>query len=183
MVDIPTQEPDSFIAGDTVKWKISLSDYKASAGWVLKYALRGAGTINLTATQSGDDHLITIAAATSAGYTAGSYEWMAYVEKDEERTTLYSGYTTIKPNLVTATSSNDRLLQLESDINAINEFIGQNYSYSSYAIAGRSLNRYTITELFTLRDRLQADLNRLKAGEKIRRGQGTKKNILVRFPQ
>lgn len=181
MADIATQEPENFIAGDTVKWKRSLDDYKASASWVLKYALRGAGTINLTATASGDDHLITIAAATSAGYTPGTYSWIAYVEKAGERYTIAQGYTTIKANLATATSVTDRLLSIEADITAINGYLSKNYKFSSYAIAGRSLNQHSITDLFTLKDRLQRELNTLRSEEKIRRGLDSGKIIRVRM--
>jgi len=181
MADIPTQEPESFVAGDTVKWNKSLDDYKASDGWTLKYWLRGASVINITATASGADFSVVIPAATTAGYTAGTYEWISTVEKASERFTVGKGYMAIEANLATATTITNRLIALEADVNAINEFLGKNYDYSSYAIAGRSLNRYTITELFTLKDRLQAELNRLKAAERMRRGLKGKKNILVRI--
>lgn len=181
MTDIATQEPQSFIAGDTVKWKKSLPDYKASDSWVLKYALRGAAVINLTAAASGDDHLITITAVTSAGYTAGTYKWISYVEKAGERYTIEEGYLAIETNLATATTITDRLITLEADIAAINGFLGKNYKYSSYAIAGRSLNNYSISELFTLRDRLQRELKSLKDADKIARGLATNKLIRVRF--
>lgn len=181
MTDIATQEPESFVAGDTVKWKKSLSDYPASASWVLKYALRGAASIDLTATADGDDHLITISAATSEAYTAGTYKWTAYVEKASERYTIAEGYLTIKTDMVAATTITDRVITLEADITAINGFLGKNYKYSSYAIAGRSLNNYSISELFTLRDRLQRELNSLKDADKIARGLATNKLIRVRF--
>jgi len=35
---IPTKEPLTIRAGDTIKWKRSIDDYKASDGWTLKYA-------------------------------------------------------------------------------------------------------------------------------------------------
>jgi hypothetical protein len=181
MVDVATQEPENFIIGDTVKWKKSLSDYKASDSWVLKYAARGPGTINITATATGDDHEINLSAATTGAYTAGTYKWAASVEKDGEKFTIEEGYWEVKANLATATSASDRMLALPADIDAINQFLGKNYKYSSYSIAGRSLNNYSIAELFTLRDRLQRELNSLKDAEKIRRGLGTKKLIRVRF--
>jgi hypothetical protein len=181
MVDIPTREPENFNAGDTVSWKKSLSDYKASDGWVLKYAARGAGSINLTASADGDDHLTSISAATSSTYTAGTYKWLAYVEKAGERYTVGEGYWDIKVNLATATSITDRLITLQTDIDAINAFLGRNYNYASYSIAGRSLNNHSITDLFTLRDRLQAELNRLRDEEKINRGVPTRQLIRVRI--
>ena len=49
--DIPTKEPFEIRAGDTVKWKKAVDDYRASDGWTLKYSLRGnSTTIDLTST-------------------------------------------------------------------------------------------------------------------------------------
>jgi hypothetical protein len=181
MADIATTEPEYFVAGDTVKWKKTFADYKASDGWVLSYALRGAGIVNLTAIASGDEHLVAITPATSAGYKKGTYSFGSYVTKGTDRYTVGSGYIEVKENLATATSFTDRLLTLQADVDAVNAFLGKNYSFASYAIGGRSLNKYSITELYTLRGRLQSELQNLKDAEKIRRGKGTSKLIRVRF--
>jgi hypothetical protein len=183
MADIPSVEPLNIVSGDTVKWTKSLSDYKASAGWTLKYNARGAGSINLTASASGDDYLITIPAATSAGYTVGTYKWNAYVEKDSERYTVAEGYFTVAANLAAANNITDRLITLQTDIDAINAFLGKNYKYSSYSIAGRSLANYSISDLYLLKDRMQRELNRLRDENKLARGVPTKKLIRVRFNQ
>jgi hypothetical protein len=181
MVDIATIEPESFIAGDTVKWKRSFDDYKASDGWVLKYNLRGVASINLTASTSGDDHLITISAATSAAYTAGQYKWIATVEKAGERFTVDEGYTEIKANYATATSITDELITLKAHLAAIEAYVATNYKHSSYAIAGRSLTQYSVTDLFILRDRLARQLKSLQDAEKVRRGINTGGVVRVRF--
>jgi hypothetical protein len=181
MVDIATTEPEYFVAGDTVKWKKTLADYKASDGWTLSYALRGAGTVNITASPSGADHQVDIAAATTAGYAVGTYSFSAYVTKAAERYTVGSGYIEIKKNLATATTFTDRLLTLQADVDAINAWLGKNYSFASYSIGGRSLNKYTIADLYMLRGRLQSELQNLKDAEKIRRGLGTSKLIRVRM--
>lgn len=181
MVNIPTTEPAELIAGDTIEWKRSLSDYKASAGWTLKYALRGASNINLISTASGDDHLINILAATSANYTAGTYAWAAYVEKGSERRTIDKGHLEIKADLSTATTYIDRLRQLEADIVAINQFLGSNYKYSSYSIAGRSMSSHSITDLFLLRNNMQKELIKLRNQEALSRGKASSNKIYVRF--
>ena len=43
--DIPTKEPLTIRAGDTIEWTKSIDDYKASDGWTLKYSFRGTGGI------------------------------------------------------------------------------------------------------------------------------------------
>jgi len=73
MSDIPTTEPLSFRAGDTVKWKKSLGDYPATS-WTLKYFLVIQSDQKIiTASADGTDHLVTITAAASAGYAVGRY--------------------------------------------------------------------------------------------------------------
>jgi hypothetical protein len=184
MTDIATKEPLSFIAGDTVKWKRCLSDYKATDGWELYYSMRGDHSFELEATAQGDDHLITITAAESAAYTAATYKWIAYVEKAGERYTVDQGYMTVQPDLATGTDAiTDELIQLEKDVAAIKAFLAKNYKYANYAINGRSLTNYAMADLFLLKDRLQRELNRLRDAEKLRRGLGTGKTIRVRFNQ
>ena len=61
--------PDPITAGDAFAWKRSLSDYPASAGWVLSYALVKSSTqLTLQGSVDGDDHLISKTAADTAGY-------------------------------------------------------------------------------------------------------------------
>ena len=82
MAETPSKEPSEFRAGDSVKWQKSIDDYKASAGWSLAYAFRGpGGVIDVTASASGDEHLVEITPTTSAAYTAGIYDVIGYVTK------------------------------------------------------------------------------------------------------
>lgn len=105
---IPTTEPTVVRAGDTVKWTRSLSDYPASASWVLKYRLVNAGgEIDITASASGADHLVNVAAAVSADWDDGLFQWQAYVEKAGERYTVGVGQIEIKPNLVAVSGGLD----------------------------------------------------------------------------
>ena len=70
MASIPTTEPETITAGDSLTWKRTLADYPAGT-WTLKYRLINAdGKIDLTATASGTDHLVSVAPDTSAVYTA-----------------------------------------------------------------------------------------------------------------
>lgn len=178
-----TKEPESFVAGDTVKWKKCLASYKASDGWQLAYAIVGASAININASADGDDHLVTITAASSGAYAAGTYKWIATVTKDDERYTVGEGYFDIKPNLANATTYTDDVLRLKKDIAAIDAFLGKNFKYASYSINGRTLTNYGMADLFTLRDRLQRQLNSLLDVEKIKSGKPTRKLIRVRFNQ
>ena len=70
-----TTEPAKIIAGDTLIWRRSdlNSDY-ANSAHVLSYKARlegtGATVITITASASGDDYLVSVAAGTTASSSA-----------------------------------------------------------------------------------------------------------------
>ena len=93
--DIPTKEPLTIRAGNTIQWTKSIDDYKASDGWTLSYSFRGTGgTIDITSSADGDDHAISIAATTTTAYTAGFHDVIGYVEKGSDRYTVYTSRAT-----------------------------------------------------------------------------------------
>jgi hypothetical protein len=62
-------------AGDTLTHSVTLSDYPASAGWVLSYRLipRTGSAITFNAAADGDNFAVSVAAATTSAWTAGTY--------------------------------------------------------------------------------------------------------------
>lgn len=103
-----TTEPTTLVAGDTITWQKSLPDYAADT-WTLKYRLlNAAGKIDITATAIGTDHLVSVSSATSAGWAAGDYDYVAWVEKSGERNTVGQGRITVQPNLATANTYDGR---------------------------------------------------------------------------
>lgn len=107
---VPSTEPTTFRAGDLLTWSKSLSDYPADAGWSLAYTLINASTkITITAGASGANHLVSVAAATTATYTAGSYSLMGRVTKGSEVYTVVDGLSVeILPNLAALTTYDGR---------------------------------------------------------------------------
>jgi len=104
MASTPTTEPAVLTAGDSYTWQRSLDDYPAGT-WTLKYRLiNAAGKIDITATASGADHLVTLTPTTTAAYTAGDYTWTKWVEKTGYRITLATGTITVKPNIAALTT-------------------------------------------------------------------------------
>ena len=79
--EIPTREPKSFIAGETLQWSKSFEDYPASDGWLLKYSLRGPGTAptDIIATADDDDFLVDVDSATTS-LTAGTWRLVGRLE-------------------------------------------------------------------------------------------------------
>ncbi len=99
--EVQTNEPEHLTLGTTWKWKKTLADYLASAGWTLKYYFRKTSALgfSITASASGDDHLVTHAPASQSAYTAGRYEWTARVENaGGEKYVVERGFIEILPD-------------------------------------------------------------------------------------
>lgn len=171
----PEIEPGEFRAGDTTTWVKDVADYPASDGWALKYAFRNAAAkFNITCTTNADGkrYDAEISAATSAGLTAGRYDWIAYVYKAGPpvlQHTVDEGSCTVLPNLSTdanydarsdARKNYDYLLTMYRA--CINVSGGQVVSYS---IAGRSMTYRRGDDISLLRKELQYWAARVEAEE------------------
>ena len=178
-----TTEPSRVTAGDTVTWQKSLSDYPATASWVLSYTLiNSTSKISFTATASGADHLVSVAAATTAAWASGTYSWLAVVTKAAERFTVGQGTIVIGANLAAAATLDTRThaAKVLATIEAYLEAPGS-LSSASYEIAGRKLQRYTIPELLKLRDMYRAEAAREANALRLAAGFASKNQISVRF--
>lgn len=121
MAETATTEPRELRAGLTWAWLRSLVDYPAGT-WTLKYWLVNATShIEITATADGTTHAVSVAAATTAGYAAGDYDWVATVESGSEKYQVCSGRIKVLPRIDQAAALDLRstarkiLDQLEAD--------------------------------------------------------------------
>ncbi len=176
-----TSVPNEITAGDTLSWQITLSDYPASAGWVLHYAIISSlNKYTLDGTASGDDHLISATAAATASYVAGQYSWQAYVTKAAERYTVGSGSIKILPNLAAAVGSYDNRSHVKKTLDAIESWLeSKNPAVSEYEIAGRRMRYIPIPDLLKLRDRYKMELRAEEAAKSS--GIAGKNKLQVRF--
>ncbi len=123
MSTIPAIEPATITAGDTVQWLRSLPDYPASAGWSLHYRLIcSAGIIDITSTASGDDHLVSVPAATSAAWVPGNYTVALAAVNGADRFTLTVPYSAIDvlADLAAATTATDTRTRARRILDALN---------------------------------------------------------------
>lgn len=183
----PTIEPYELIAGDTLRFDKTVVDYTPADGWSLSYSFRSkTGTgFNISASSNANDYSITVAASTTANYTAGTYAWQAYVTKSGERYMVDSGKLTIKANLnaLATSATTDQRTHTRVMVEAIRSVLeGRATSdMESYNIGGRSVNKIPINELADLLQRYE---DRLKAEEGFRKtkdGKGTGRLIKARF--
>lgn len=164
-MDIPSIEPTEITAGDTARWTRSLSDYPASDGWVLSYSLVKASVrIAITSTADGDDHAVTVTAATTAGWAAARYDWQAVVTKATERYTVGVGAITVKPNFATASAGLDNRTParriLDALMAAYETYISSRGHVAEYEIAGRKMKFRTVEELLQQIDHWKREVAR-----------------------
>lgn len=183
---LPTSELAFARAGDTLAWRRILADYPAPV-WVLKYRLiNAAGKIDITAAADGSDHLVNVAAATTANWTAGDYEWVAYVESSAaERYTVSAGRITIKPNLAAQVAGYDARSTARKALDdlraALATWIATNGQVQEYEIAGRRMKYASAGDLRARISLLEREVAREDAAEKLAAGQDPGSRLLVRF--
>jgi hypothetical protein len=184
MSNIPNQEPAALRVGDTWRWTRSLPDYPAPS-WVLKYRFKNAaGGFEVVATASGTDQSITVAAATTAGYTAGKYTWTAWVEGgSSEKYTVDSGTMDVQPDYraaSAATGLDDRShnQKMVAQIQAWLETHAD--GVSEYIIAGRRVY-YTKADLVKMLHNYEARVANEDNAAKLARGEGIGRKIQFRI--
>lgn len=183
-MDIPSSEPAAVQAGDTVKWQRTLSDYPASAGWVLSYRLiNAAGKIDIGTTAAGDDHLVSVTAVTSAAWTAGDYDWVAQVANSGERYTVGSGRITIRPDLAAQAAGYDTRSTAKKLLDAVEAVLANRATRADleYEIAGRRMKSMAHADLLAARDKLKREVAQEAAAARLAAGLSVGRRVLVRF--
>lgn len=182
MASIPISEPTIVNPGDTVRWTRTLADYPASAGWVLTYTLLNAASkITITATASGDDHAVNVAASTSAAWSAGDYAWRAQVALAGDVFTVGEGRLTVAASFAAATL--DTRSSARKALEAVEAYLADpsNLAAAKYTIAGRSLDRFPLPDLWKHRDRLRFEVAREDAAARAAAGLPDTRRVFVRF--
>lgn len=184
-VDIPDTEPTTLRAGDTWKWKKSLPDYPASS-WNLKYRFKSpTAGFEITADESGDEYSVTVAAATTAAYSSGTYSWIAWVEGGtSEKYTVDTGVTVVNPDYRTgtATAALDDRSHARKTLAAIESWIeSRDQGVAKYAIAGREMQYIPVADLIKLRQTYKSEVAAEDAAAAIANGLGTGRRIQFRI--
>lgn len=183
MSTIPDNEPASLRCGDTWQWSRTLSDYPAGT-WTLKYRFKSAASgFEVVAAASGTDHLATVSAATSGGYTAGRYTWMAWVESGAEKFTVDSGTIELLPDYRSgaATVALDDRSHARKMLDQIETWLeSHGDGVAEYEIAGRRM-KYDKAGLIKLHNKYQSAVAAEEAAAKLARGEGSGRKIQFRM--
>ena len=174
-------------AGDTLNLIISVADYPASAGWVLKYRLvPRTGTnsaISITASASGNDYLVLVAAATTAGWAADSYSWTSWVEKAGEVYSVDSGQIVIKPDPRTAAAGTDGRSQAHKALDDARAALAAwSPTRRRYRIGDREMEFNAVSEIVAMIGHWEREVQRELRAAAMEAGRGSKRGkVFVRM--
>ena len=186
--DVPETEPVSFYKGETIVWKRTDigADYAPSSYsmvWEVSLESNGSTRFSATVTESGTEYTFTLDDSATASYTAGDYIWFLKViqDSDSEKLVIDSGKLTVKDNYFATTGytrSHAKVMvdKLESLLEG-----KADADVSSYAIAGRSLNKLTVEEMLKWRDYYKAEYQREIQEFRIGNKEGSGAIVKVRF--
>lgn len=186
--DIATTEPSVILAGYTLQWEKTLSDYPASE-YTLKYSIRGPQAIDITAAADGDDHLVDINAADTEVWQEGDYWWHSYVEKGTgatfERYQIAEGRLTIKADPEALEADYDGRSHAKTMLDAIEATLQGKATDSQLDILVKSLGDKNIQRnpelLIKWRDIYKREYQSELAAEMLKKGLGTPRRVGVRF--
>ena len=185
MAEPKAYEPEKLTAGVTWKWKKTISDYPASE-WTLTYYLRkdGATATSFSAAADGDSYLVTVAAATTAAYASGIYDFIGWVIKGTEKFEVFNSMIEVLPNPTNASAYDPRshARKVMELIEAAMEGRVPN-GMESYSIGGRSINKIPLNQLRELWEKYKMDVVMEEQAERLVNGRRSGKNIGIRFNQ
>lgn len=178
----PTQLPAQLVAGDTWAWTRELPDYLADTWSSVVYFENAAGKFNVAGVADGTTHTFTIAAGTTAGYDAGKYRWRLLATSAGVRVTVEQGEVEVLPDPA-STTNYDYRTSARVVLDNIEAYLRDPSSLNAagYAINGRSISRYSMTELIALKSQMKAEVQREDAAERINAGLGSPRRLYVRF--
>jgi hypothetical protein len=186
-IEIPDIEPAKVRAGDTVTWRKSLAAYPASAGWLLHYRfINATAKIDITAAADGDSHLVSVAKATTAAWTAGAYTYVAWVADGTDRATVGQGSITVLPDLAAVSAAGyDSRTQAKKMLDAIDAALlslstGERLAVVEAEVVTRRL-KYDFTGLQNLRNLYAAQVRAEENAERASLGLGARNKLNVRL--
>ena len=187
MLPIPSIEPTSVFAGDTLTWQITIPDCPASSGWTLNYRLiNTTGKIDITSTANINDFLINVPAATSAGYSPGIYDWQSYLtDLSGNRFTVAAGSMEIKPNWAAQTTGLDTRSIAKQILDSLESAwvaaAAKRAYVFEYKVANRMMRFATRGEWIAEMDYWRREVAREERAEKIAAGLDSGRKVYVRF--
>ena len=158
----PSRELERATAGLTWAWRRDdLGAYPPADGWALKYKFRSATTVfTVEATADGGGYLVSVPAATTNGYAAGSYSWLAYVERGADRFGTGTGIMVVDAVFDDSDPRTHARKVLDAIEAVLENRASQDQMNYSISVGGssRSLGRTPLADLIALRSRYRTEV-------------------------
>jgi hypothetical protein len=170
--------PQSLIAGDTWSWTASYGDYPAGTWTATAYFENAAESFNVVATADGTDHSFDALATATDDYKAGSYFVQVRVTAGAESFVVESGWCEVTADPASGVAVDHRSWARRT-LDAVEAFIEGNATTAqqSMSIAGRSISRWSLSELMQFRSQLRGEVRVEEQGESA----GLGRDIKVRY--
>lgn len=151
--------PKKIIAKSTAPCLVELKGYTPVDGWAATLALRGVTKANVDGVVTGSCWEFTL-----PELSKGHYWWQVIVQRDGEQQVPLSGELEVLPNLLDENENFDGRSEAKKALDAVNAVLYKKASRDqlSYQINGRQLQRYSISDLMTLRSFLANKVRREK---------------------
>ena len=184
----PTTEPEKIVVGDFIQWRrTDLSDDYPNTLYTANYVARisqgGSSEIQLPSTVYGEDYLFTVDSETSTDFNVGYYHWQLEIIRisDGNRIVIERGsFTAIADLDVNGADPRSHAEIMVDKIQTILEGKADS-DVSSYSINGRSLTKFSPSELLEWRDYYKKEFAKEKRAEMVALGKKTNSTILMRF--
>ncbi|MCU1285924.1 MAG: hypothetical protein JWO13_2274 [Acidobacteriales bacterium] len=145
---------NQIVVGDAIDWTVSLCDYSAADGYVLKYFFRGPQVLDLTSTASGSDFKFAETAANTAKLTPGLYGWQLAIFLNGARVkTLAQGQIQVIADLSAQKAGYDARSFAKKNLDAVEAVLLDRNARveSTYQFEGRMLSVCTHEQLIQAR--------------------------------
>ncbi len=189
--------PSSIYAGDTLLFAIAKGQYPPP-DWSLEYAFRspinegdatggqvGGTAIEFVSTASGSNHLVSLAPDVSAAWLPQFYEGFCRAVNSVtlQKVTVWTGRLEVLPDLGEQPDNFDPRSHAQICLDRIEAVLENRASRDvlNSTIAGQTIGRMTPEQLLLLRNYYKAEVAAELEAELAANGEGTGKNVLVRF--
>lgn len=178
--------PPRFTLGDTLSFTLALAAYPAGT-WTLNYRLlprsSAGAAYSFSGSASGSDHLISVPAATTAAWAAGTYTWAAWVSDGTSSYSTGNGTVDLLPDPRTATLALDLRSPAQIALDNVRATMRGKASADvlRYTINGRSLEHYPMAELIALERSLAEQVARETRAAQLATGGADTRRFSVRL--
>ena len=180
-----TAMQNQIVAGETLNYRAVAAGYPASAGWVVTLYLnpRAGGTAtSVVGTASGDDHLLQVTAATTAGWAAGWWAWETWAAKGGERYRLEAGQLQVVAGLIGAAAGTDTRSQAERALDDAKAALAAwTPTTKRYRINGREMEFNTPADIIAVVTHWRSAVKREQAAQAMAAGRPNPRKLQVRL--